>query len=134
MKYLREDVFKATPRVLEDFTKLCLEVKKPLFSILWLFDTHYPYSNGKRIFNPKFDNGYERMRDCIKALKYTDEEVFPAIVEALHTTGRLSEVIVTSNHGDNHGGKGTGHNPFNPALRMSDDLFSIPYVEGILEP
>ena len=94
MEYLKEDVFKATPRILEDFASLCLEEGDPLFSVLWLFDTHHPYSDGKKIFEPKFTNGYERRRCCVKALKYTDEEVFPAIAEALKSTGRLSKVIV----------------------------------------
>ena len=56
MKYLREEFFKATPVILEDFEGMIREkivdeegkLYSPLFSVLWLFDTHYPYSNGKR--------------------------------------------------------------------------------------
>ena len=134
MEYLKEDVHKATPRIIEDFTALCLEVKQPIFSVLWLFDTHYPFSNSEEVFGPHFNDGYATMMSCIKALKYTDEEVFPAIVDALRSTGRTSKVILTSDHGENHGGDGAGHNPFSSKLRMSDDLFSIPYIEGVIEP
>ena len=133
IKYLKEDVLNATPRIIEDFTALCLEEGAPLFSILWLFDTHYPFSDGKRVLNPHFRDGYETMKACVRALKYTDEEVFPAIAEALKSTGRLSKVVVTSDHGENHGSVGNGHNPFHSKLRMSDDLFAIPYIEGEIE-
>ena len=91
------------------------------------------YSNGKRILDPDFRDGYATRKAMVEALRYTDEEVFPEIVRILKATGRDSWVIVTSDHGENHGGPGAGHNPFHPKLRMSDDLFAIPYIEGLVE-
>ena len=67
------------------------------------------------------------------ALKYTDETVFLEIVKILKATGRDSHVIVTSDHGENHGGVGVGHNPFSKKLRMGEALFAIPYIEGEVE-
>jgi hypothetical protein len=134
MKYLKEDILRATPRVLEDFEKIVLTTDKPIFSVLWLFDTHYPYNDGRTIINPYFKDGYATRQAMVKALKYTDETVFPEIVAILRGTGRQSKVILTSDHGENHGGVGAGHNPFSRKLRMSDDLFAIPYIEGLVEP
>ena len=134
MKYLKKDMLKATPLILKDFEALCLEEGgRPLFSVLWLFDTHYPFMDGRVILNPHFKDGYATMEAMVKALKYTDETVFPHIVESLSKTGRASKVICTSDHGENHGGPGAGHNPFSAKLEMSNDLFSIPFIEGEIE-
>ena len=106
---------------------------KPIFSVLWLFDTHYPYTDGRRIINPPFNDGYKTFKAQVAALKYTDEVVFTELCAILRSTGRESRVIVTSDHGEVHGSSGMGHNPFKKDLRMCDDLFAIPYVEGDLK-
>jgi hypothetical protein len=134
MKYLKENILRATPYILQDFDRITRTVDRPLFSVLWLFDTHYPFSNGRIVFNYPFKDGYNTRLAMIEALKYTDERVFPEIVDILRATGRQSKVILTSDHGENHGGVGAGHNPFSRKLRMSNDLFEIPFVQGIVEP
>lgn len=149
MKYLKEEVLRATPRILEDFKEMTERTGKPffaphligalrippipIFSVLWLFDTHYPFSNGTKVINPHFKDGYATRKAMVEALRYTDETVFPEIVKILKATGRDTKLILTSDHGENHGGVGVGHNPFNSKLRMGEDLFAIPYIEGVIE-
>ena len=135
-RFLNDKVLDATPDVIKRFEYLCMHEgqEQPLFSVLWLFDTHFPFSDGEKVLNPPFRSGMKTMNACVKALEYTDEIVVPALIRALKSTGRSSVVIVTSDHGENHGGEGAGHNPYTCKLRMTDELFSIPYIEGIVKP
>ncbi len=131
----------ATPQMIRD---LALHVKmnreQPIFAVLLLLDTHSPYHDGNgnvHLMNssdPKAN--YEHQVD---AMKYLDN-IFPNFVNIFSKTGRPTEFIFTSDHGENFGGdpgtperRGWGHSSFRADLKFGEELFAIPFMRGRID-
>jgi len=120
----------ATPEIIRDLEKLVEEVKdKPIFAVVLLLDTHSPYHDGEKswLINPARP-ALNRQRQR-KAMKYIDN-IFPNFIKIFKKTGRATEFIFTSDHGENLGGPGWGHSSYRSKLTMSQGLFRIPYLRS----
>ena len=124
----------ATPQIIKD---LNLHVKmnreQPIFAVMLLLDTHTPYYDGEEtthIIDPSQPElNYENQ---IKAMQYINN-IFPNFINIFSKTERPTEFIFTSDHGENFGGPGWGHNSFRPALDFGEELFAIPFMRGRIE-
>ncbi|KKL51884.1 hypothetical protein LCGC14_2291020 [marine sediment metagenome] len=130
-EYQKLDV--ATPQIIRD---LNLEVKlnkiHPIFAVILLLDTHSPYHDGERfhLIDPSQpDMNYEHQ---LSAMKFINN-IFPNFVKIFSQTERPTEFIFMSDHGDNFGGPGWGHNSFRRELQFGEKLFAIPFVRGRID-
>ncbi|GAG33717.1 unnamed protein product, partial [marine sediment metagenome] len=131
-EYREMDV--ATPQIIRD---LDLQVKlnkdQPIFAVILLLDTHSPYHDGEGNVHliapsrPKMN-----YKNQLEAMKYMDN-IFPNFINVFSKTGRPTEFIFTSDHGENFGGPGWGHNSFRSALTFGEKLFAIPFVRGRID-
>ena len=131
-EYREMDV--ATPQIIKD---LSLQVKlnkdQPIFAVILLLDTHSPYHDGNggtHLITPSQpDMNYEHQ---VQAMKYIDN-IFPNFINIFSTTGRPTEFIFMSDHGENFEGPGWGHGSFRSALLFGEKLFAIPFVRGRID-
>ena len=121
----------ATPQIIRD---LNLHVKtnkdQPIFAVILLLDTHSPYHDGEgkvHLIDPSQpDINYEHQ---LRAMKFINN-IWPNFIEIFRQTERPTEFIFMSDHGDNFGGPGWGHNSFRKELVFGEKLFAIPFVRG----
>lgn len=124
----------ATPQIIKD---LNLHVKvnreQPIFAVMLLLDTHTPYDDGDGVTH-LIDPGRPQLNyeNQFKAMRYINN-VFPNFINIFSKTERPTEFIFTSDHGENLGGPGWGHNSFRPALDFGENLFAIPFMRGRIE-
>lgn len=132
VEYLELDV--ATPQIIKD---LALQVEmnssQPIFAVILLLDTHSPYHDGDgktHLIDPSQPSlNYEHQ---LRAMKYINN-VFPNFLRIFSKTERTTEFIFMSDHGENFGGPGWGHNSFRSPLKFGEKLFAIPFVRGRVE-
>jgi len=128
---------KATEEIVEDvkyILKTCKKLDKPLFIMALVMDTHYPYNfgRGQRYVKPDdFSYNFDMQR---KALEYIDK-FFGEIVKAFRQTGRDTDVVVTSDHGDLLGETPGvwGHDPQKTTTPFHEKLFAIPFIKGTVK-
>ena len=106
------------------------------FMFLLLMETHTPMYDGKKakipypIQNPKSVYDFQR-----KAVEFTDEKLGP-LFDIIKDSGRKTDVIITSDHGELLGPAQWGHNPgdltfYNQSrIKYSLELFEIPFIRG----
>ena len=130
-EYQKMDV--ATPQIIRD---LNLQVKmnksQPIFAVILLLDTHSPYHDGERVHLIDPSQPEINYENQLKAMKFTDN-IFPNFVNIFSQTERPTEFIFMSDHGDNFGGPGWGHNSFRRELQFGEKLFAIPFVRGRID-
>ena len=68
----------------------------------------------------------------LRAMKFIDN-VYPNFINIFSQTGRPTEFIFMSDHGDNFGGPGWGHNSFRKELIFGEKLFATPFVRGRID-
>ncbi|MBU0847294.1 LTA synthase family protein [Patescibacteria group bacterium] len=119
-----------TPYVIKDLDALVMKHHDdPIFSVTLLMDTHSPYHDG---------DGHAWLLDTgqpdinkhrqMLAMRYIDI-IFPNFLEIFRKTGRPTEFIFTSDHGEKFGGPGGwGHSPFRRDMRFNQELFAIPWL------
>lgn len=124
----------ATPDIIRDLDAIIeKEREKPIFAVILLLDTHTPYHNGKGVVHPIDSSQPDINRHWqIQAMKYTDR-IFANFVHIFSKTGRPTEFIFTSDHGEMFGGQSFGHDPFASYFKFSPDVFAIPFVRGKIE-
>lgn len=123
----------ATPDIIKDLADIVKkERENPLFVFILLLDTHTPYHDGSKVhtftpFKPRLN--YENQK---RSVEYVDS-VFPLFLKPFKEAGRPLEIIITSDHGENYGGWGWGHNAFRSHLRFGPQLFEIPFIRAKIE-
>jgi hypothetical protein len=132
MQYLTMDI--ATPYIIRDLDLYVEEHKdKPIFAVVLLLDTHSPYHDGKgeqHLIDPRQpDINYHNQE---LAMKYANN-AFPNFIHMFSKTERPTHFIFTSDHGENFGGAGWGHNSFRQKLTWGEALFAIPFVRGYIK-
>ena len=131
-EYQEMDV--ATPQIIKDLDLIVkLNKEQPIFAVILLLDTHSPYHDGEGkvhlIIPSKPEEGYERQ---VRAATFIDD-IFPNFINIFSRTERPTEFIFTSDHGENFGGSGWGHNSFMPTLQFGEKLFAIPFMRGRID-
>lgn len=121
----------ATPQIIRDLElQVNMNLDQPIFAVILLLDTHSPYHEGDGIIHlidpSQPDVNYEHQ---LRAMRYIDN-VFPNFINVFSKTKRPTEFIFMSDHGENFGGPGWGHNSFRPALQFGEQLFAIPFMRG----
>lgn len=124
----------STPDVIRDLGEIVANEKdNPLFAVILLMDTHSPYHDGKGKVHEIDSNQPDLNRHWqIHAMKYVDE-VFPNFISMFRETGRPTEFIFTSDHGENMGGPGYGHTCFRPELKWGPELYAIPFLRARID-
>ena len=123
----------ATPDIIKDLKDIVQKEKdRPIFACLLLLDTHTPYHDGSKLcpfdpYRPKLN--YENQ---VRATEYVDR-ILSSLLLPFKEVGRPLKLIITSDHGENYGGREWGHNPFRPHLKFSPQLFEIPFIKTRIE-
>lgn len=126
--YTKLNPGEVTETIVVDLEEKVNQVGAPVFVVLLLMDTHTPYRWGDEaktlgwVKDPKhnFDNQ-------VKAIEYIDK-IFPRLIAPFEGKG-ITDVIITSDHGDLHGPEYHGHSP-TYKLKFDEDLFKIPFIRG----
>lgn len=123
----------ATPQIIKDLDlQVRLNRSQPIFAVILLLDTHSPYHDGEKthLIDPSQPEiNYENQ---LRAMKFIDN-VYPNFINIFSQTGRPTEFIFMSDHGDNFGGPGWGHNSFRKELIFGEKLFATPFVRGRID-
>jgi len=120
-----------TPQIIRDLDlHMKMNRDQPIFAVILLMDTHSPYYDGEGTTH-SLDPSQSSLNymNQVRAMQYIDN-VFPNFINIFSKTKRPTEFIFTSDHGENFGGPGWGHNNFRPALQFGEELFAIPFVRG----
>jgi membrane-anchored protein YejM (alkaline phosphatase superfamily) len=109
---------------------------KKTFVFMLLMETHTPMYNGRKVKTPyplqRPSSIIEFQRDAVEFIDAKLGRLF----EAIRLSGRKTDVIVTSDHGELNGVVNWGHNPgdltfYNKSrIYYSEKLFEIPFIRG----
>ncbi|MCW4013596.1 MAG: sulfatase-like hydrolase/transferase [Candidatus Bathyarchaeota archaeon] len=109
-----------------------------IYSFLLLMETHTPIFDGEKakipypIQNPKSVFDFQ-----MKAVEFIDEKM-GILFDGIRDSGRKTDVIITSDHGELLGPVQWGHNPgdltfYNQSrITYSNELFEIPFIRGTI--
>ena len=123
--YTKLDPKEVTETIAVDLEEKVLQVGAPVFAVILLMDTHAPFHWGEGTRVDWMNEPKTNFDNQVKAIEYVDR-IFPRLIAPF--TG-VTDVIITSDHGDLFGPEYYGHSPSYP-LRFHEDLFKIPFIRG----
>lgn len=123
--------FSATTEIVADVRKIMnMEKGQSVFMTILVMDTHRPYNfaGGQCDIDPL--DPEKNFRNQVKSIEYFDG-FFPEIVDQFRGRG-LTDVIVTSDHGELFGPVYWSHDSTTSHLKFDEKLFEIPFIVGVV--
>ena len=119
----------ATPEIIEDIRRIMEVERGSVFMALLIMDTHRPYhfADGFCDIDPK--DPEKNFRNQVKSIEYFDT-FFPEIVKPFIKEGSITDVIITSDHGELFGPVYWSHDSTTEHLIFDEKLHEIPFIAG----
>lgn len=117
----------------EDIQKfIILNSRTPVFIMtLWMV-THHSYYDGERRHGLDPSRPDMNFANQAKSITYLDTLLEP-IFETLRKTGKETDIVITSDHGECFGPDYWSHNPRANNLKFDEKLFEIPFIRGVIK-
>jgi len=127
----------SSENIFNDFIEMTKD-KDKFHTILWLMETHHPYSTDKVLpYNHILRSKIWR-HNQIQSIEYIDK-IFGNVVDYLKKRDDKTLVIILADHGDMQGENVDGkqrwhHSVFNKQHRCTfhEKMFEIPYIQGVI--